>query len=142
MDHYQLSRFVEAQATCYFRVLEELKVGRKQSHWMWFIFPQLKGLGYSDKANFYGVTSRAEARAYLDHPVLGLRLVEMLMLILSQRDLSAREIFGCPDELKFQSCVTLFGLADPKNDIYQQVLGQFYKGLPDSNTVELWEKLD
>jgi uncharacterized protein (DUF1810 family) len=107
-DPHNLQRFVEAQERVYDRALEELRRGRKESHWMWFIFPQLKGLGHSGTADYYGIASRDEARAYLSHPVLGSRLRECLALV------SSPSIFPYPDDLKFRSCLTLFARAgDP-----------------------------
>lgn len=110
-DPYNLARFVTAQQNVYARVLAELTAGRKQSHWMWFIFPQLKGLGSSPTAQHYGIGALAEARAYLAHPLLGARLLECTALLNELGGTTAQAIFGYPDNLKFRSCMTLFARA-------------------------------
>jgi uncharacterized protein (DUF1810 family) len=110
-DTYDLARFVRAQHGVYARVLDELAAGRKRSHWMWFIFPQLKGLGSSPMAQHYGIGSLAEARAYLEHPLLGARLRECTALVNGLEGATAQAVFGYPDHLKFRSCMTLFAYA-------------------------------
>ena len=132
MTHeYDLDRFVKAQDPVYDRVLAELDAGQKKSHWMWFIFPQLVGLGRSMRSAFFGLESREEAAAYLAHPVLGPRLVECTRLVLEHaldwRD--AQRIFGDPDDLKFQSCMTLFSRAKPTDPIFQRAIDQVYGGV-------------
>jgi len=112
-DRFNLQRFVDAQQDVYAQVLKELKSGRKVSHWMWFIFPQVKGLGHSPMSEFYGIGSLDEARAYLEHPVLGPRLLECTRLVSLIEDRTINEIFGYPDDLKFRSCMTLFSEASP-----------------------------
>lgn len=138
-DPFDLKRFVDAQRSSYSRAREELRAGRKRSHWMWYVFPQMKGLGFSATAQTYGITSLAEARAYLAHPVLGPRLDEVtrLMLELSGREL--REILGSPDDLKFRSCMTLFAAAAGKGSVYESALGELCGGVKDPRTLALIE---
>jgi uncharacterized protein (DUF1810 family) len=137
-DPYDLRRFVEAQAPVYHDVLVELRAGRKQSHWMWFVFPQIAGLGRSGTARFYAISSLAEVRAYLDHPVLGVRLRECTELILAVEGRSAHEIFGSPDDLKFRSSMTLFAEAAPREEtLFQAALDKFFGGEPDQRTFEI-----
>lgn len=132
-----LERFVEAQASVYHTVVAELAMGHKETHWMWFVFPQLKELGNSAMAKRYGITSADEARAYLAHPLLGSRLVECSKLLLAQRNANAFEIFGSPDELKLRSCMTLFSVTTPQETVFRQVLETFFKGKVDEVTVKL-----
>ena len=133
---YDLGRFTEAQATCWAQVRAELRQGRKRTHWMWFVFPQLAGLGHSATARHYGISSRAEAEAYLAHPLLGPRLSESTALVNAQAGLTAREIFGTPDDLKFRSCVTLFGRAGG-GPVFAQALRLFYGCEEDAATLRL-----
>jgi uncharacterized protein (DUF1810 family) len=132
---WDLERFVTAQAPVYDAVLAELRAGRKRSHWMWFIFPQLAGLGHSAMAQHYAISGLDEARAYLDHPLLGARLLECSALALAagQYD-SAHTIFGSPDDLKFRSSMTLFSLAAPGEPVFADCLQRFYGGQPDLAT--------
>ena len=123
-----LQRFLDAQAPVYDDVLAELRAGRKQSHWMWFIFPQLRGLGHSAMAQRYGIAGRAEALAYLQHPVLGARLKECMALLLAHQDLSADDILGDIDAMKLRSCATLFAAVAPQEPVFAQVLERFYFG--------------
>jgi uncharacterized protein (DUF1810 family) len=132
-----LERFVEAQAPVYAAVLRELGAGRKTSHWMWFVFPQLKPLGRSATARFYGLDGRADALAYWRHPLLGPRLVECTRLVLATRGRTVHEIFGSPDDLKLRSCVTLFDAVAPEEPAFRAVLDRFYGGIPDAATLEL-----
>ena len=136
-DPHDLDRFVTAQAPVMGQVLDELRAGSKRSHWMWFVFPQLQGLGMSGMAQRYGIASLAEARAYLAHPVLGPRLLACCGLMLQVQGRSAQAILGSPDDLKFRSCCTLFALAAPHEPVFQQCLDRFYGGLPDPRTVAL-----
>jgi uncharacterized protein (DUF1810 family) len=136
-DPFDLQRFVTAQAPVLDAVLAELRAGRKRSHWMWFVFPQLRGLGTSSMAHRYGIASLEEAQAYLAHPLLGPRLRECCALVLRVEGRSANEIFGSPDDLKFRSCVTLFGLAAPEEPLFAQLLDKHYGGMPDPRTVAL-----
>lgn len=132
-----LERFVEVQAPVYHTVIAELSMGHKETHWMWFIFPQLKELGKSAMAKRYGIESTDEAQAYLAHPLLGSRLVECTNLLLAQRNANAFEIFGSPDELKLRSCMTLFAVASPEQAVFKQALDVFFKGRADEVTVKL-----
>lgn len=136
-DPHRLQRFVDAQAPVIAAVRDELRAGRKRSHWMWFVFPQLRGLGSSSMAQVFGIASLAEARAYLSHPVLGPRLRECCALVLQVPDRSALDILGSPDDLKFRSCLTLFGLADPGEPVFRACLDRFYGGEPDPRTLAL-----
>ena len=132
-----LERFVEAQDRVYDTVCDELALGAKTSHWMWFIFPQLKELGRSPIAKFYGIDSREEARAYWEHPVLGKRLLECTKLVLALRNKTANEILGFPDDLKFQSCMTLFSQVAPEEEVFKRALDCYFGGRPDENTLKL-----
>jgi uncharacterized protein (DUF1810 family) len=141
-DPYDLSRFLEAQAGCYARVLAELGAGEKASHWMWFIFPQVQGLGSSPMARRYALSGLAEAHAYLEHPTLGARLRECTRAVLAVKGRTAHEIFGSPDDLKLRSCLTLFAAAaasGPGADahVFGEALGKYYGGEPDPRTLEL-----
>jgi uncharacterized protein (DUF1810 family) len=131
-----LERFVEAQSPVYPSVLAELGAGRKTSHWMWFIFPQLKSLGRSSTARFYGIEDRAEAAAYWRHSVLGERLHQCARLVLATRGRTAHDIFGSPDDLKLRSCMTLFDAVAPDEPAFREVLQRFYAGEPDALTIE------
>lgn len=133
----QLEHFVEAQDRVYADVLEELRQGDKISHWMWFIFPQHKELGHSTMAKYYGIRSLREAKAYLDHPVLGQRLLECVRLLLTHINKTALDVLHHPDDLKLRSCMTLFALAAPAEPIFQQTLDVFFVGEPDAMTVQL-----
>lgn len=128
-----LRRFVEAQTPAYDRVLAELRAGRKQSHWMWFVFPQLKALGHSSMAQFYGLHDLNEAKSYWDHAVLGPRLAECVRAALSIQTRTAHDIFGSPDDLKFCSCLTLFELASA-DPCFGEALDLFYAGRRDELT--------
>ena len=130
-----LGRFVEAQAPVHDRALAELKAGRKQSHWMWFVFPQITGLGRSPMAQHYAIQNLAEARAYLAHPLLGTRLRECIRAVLDVEGKTAREIFGSPDDLKFRSSMTLFAHAAPGEELFRAALEKYFDG-EDQLTVE------
>ena len=136
-EPYGLERFIEAQDGLHAQALDELRAGRKASHWMWFVFPQLAGLGSSPMAQRYAIGSLGEARAYLDHPVLGQRLVDCAKAVLSHPDRTAREIMGSPDDVKLRSSMTLFALADDSEPVFQQVLDTFFAGERDPRTVQL-----
>ena len=136
-DTFDLQRFVDAQEGVYEQVCEELQEGRKRSHWMWFIFPQMRGLGFSSRAARFGIGSREEAEAYLRHPVLGARLRESTALVNAVEGRSAGEIFGYPDDLKFRSSMTLFAQAAEDGQIFSEALGKYYGGEPDARTLEL-----
>ena len=132
-----LARFVEAQDRVYESVCNELALGEKTSHWMWFIFPQLKGLGHSPIAKHYGIESAAEALAFWQHPVLGPRLLACTQLVLAQPNKTARDIFGAPDDLKFKSYMTLFTQVAPEQTAFQQALARFFTGKLDEATLKL-----
>ena len=133
-----LSRFLKAQAPVYADALAELRAGKKETHWIWFILPQLRGLGHSENATYYGVEGAGEAAAYLAHPVLGSRLRECVTALLAHREKSARAILGAPDDLKFRSCLTLFrAAAAPQDKLWQNALDRFFAGEPDEATLRL-----
>jgi uncharacterized protein (DUF1810 family) len=134
-DQFDLQRFVDAQDRLYDTVLDELRGGRKRSHWIWFVFPQLRGLGRSPTALHYGISSLEEARAYLAHDVLGPRLRECARLVAAIDDRSAADIFGFPDDLKVRSSMTLFARATEDNADFIAVLDKFYNGEEDPVTV-------
>lgn len=136
-DPFNLARFVEAQSSEYQQVLRELRAGRKQSHWIWFVFPQLKGLGRSSMAEFYGIGSLDEAKAYLAHSVLGPRLRECTDLVNRVEGRTIDEIFGFPDNLKFRSSMTLFAKATEENAIFNDALEKYFAAEPDARTLEL-----
>jgi uncharacterized protein (DUF1810 family) len=135
-DPYDLARFVRAQEPRYAQALAELARGVKRSHWMWFVFPQLKGLGSSPTAVTYALASLAEARAYLVHPLLGPRLRECTLHVLALQGRSARDVFGYPDDLKFRSCMSLFAQADPSGP-WRAALDRYFAGEEDPRTREL-----
>lgn len=132
-----LQRFLDAQAPVWDEVCAELRAGRKQSHWMWFVFPQLRGLGHSAMAQHYGIADRAEALAYSQHPVLGVRLKDCMGLLLAHEGLSAQEILGDIDAMKLRSCATLFATVAPQEPVFRQVLDRFYQGQRCHRTEEL-----
>jgi uncharacterized protein (DUF1810 family) len=140
-DPYNLQRFVDAQRPVYERVCRELQQGRKQSHWMWFIFPQIQGLGRSEMAQKFAISSREEAEAYLAHPVLGPRLRECSRIIADLEGRSIEDIFGYPDDRKFRSSMTLFARAavdkdkDKDKEIFQRCLDKYFRGEPDRLTL-------
>lgn len=136
-DPHNLKRFLEAQNPLYPRVKAELRSGQKTGHWMWFIFPQLRGLGRSPMANEYGISSREEALAYLQHPILGERLRECTRLVYSVEGRSVNEIFGYPDDLKFRSSMTLFANVSPQDQIFKHALEKYFDGEPDRLTLQL-----
>ena len=136
-DPFGLERFVIAQASIYSQVLAELHTGQKRSHWMWFVFPQFDGLGSSETARFYSIKSREEAVSYLQHPTLGPRLSECSEAILAVPEKTAREIFGCPDDLKLRSSMTLFMAVSPPESIFSRVIARCFEGRPDQRTLDL-----
>jgi uncharacterized protein (DUF1810 family) len=136
-DPHDLARFVEAQEGVYPHALAELRAGRKRSHWMWFVFPQLDGLGSSPMARRYAIKSRAEAEAYLRHPALGPRLLECAAALLGVEGKTAHEIFGSPDDWKLRSCATLFAQVSPAGSPFERVLDAYFAGRPDERTLEL-----
>ena len=136
-DSYNLQRFVEAQDPVFEQVRLELHSGRKQGHWMWFIFPQMQGLGQSELARKFGISSRGEAEAYLNHPLLGDRLKECAKLVNAVEGRSIDAILGYPDDLKFRSSMTLFHLVAPDEEIFEAALEKYFNGESDRNTVDL-----
>jgi uncharacterized protein (DUF1810 family) len=138
-DPFDLDRFVRAQAADYAAALAEVRAGRKETHWMWYVFPQLAGLGSSPTARRYAITGRAEAEAYLAHPVLGPRLVEVAEAALAVAGRSARDVFGPPDDLKLRSCATLFARVSPPGSVFERLLAKYFDGRPDERTVALLE---
>jgi uncharacterized protein (DUF1810 family) len=135
-DPFDLERFITAQSDIHPRAVAELRSGRKSSHWMWFVFPQVTGLGHSDMARRYAIRSLDEARAYLSHPVLAARLQECAEVLAGLDDrLSASEIFGHPDDLKLRSSLTLFARAAGPGSIYERLLGKYFAGQPDELTM-------
>lgn len=140
-DPFELSRFIDAQEGIYATALAEIRGGRKRSHWMWFIFPQLKGLGSSGMAQRFAIGSLAEAKAYLDHPVLGPRLIECVEAVHALDGLSASEVFGSPDDLKLRSCATLFARASPAGSAFERLLDTYFEGRSDDRTLQLLSAL-
>lgn len=136
-DHFNLQRFLEAQRDDYETALAEVRRGQKVSHWMWYIFPQYRGLGSSYTAQQYAIQSRAEAQAYLQHEVLGPRLVRCALAALEIEGRTAHEIFGWPDELKLKSCCTLFAEVSPPGSVFEQLLAKYYSGERDRRTLDL-----
>ncbi|HEX4533203.1 MAG TPA: DUF1810 domain-containing protein [Rhizomicrobium sp.] len=135
-DPFNLARFVKAQDPVYGRVVQELRAGRKQTHWMWFIFPQAAGLGSSFMAQRFAISGPEEARAYLAHPLLGGRLRECTGLVLEVEERTIHEIFGSPDDVKFRSCMTLFGEIE-SDARFKSSLEKFFGGAPDEMTLQL-----
>lgn len=131
-----LERFVDAQASAYDTALSELRAGRKSSHWMWFVFPQLRGLGRSATASYYGIASADEARSYLGHPVLGPRLRQCVEAVLAVEGRSLHAIFGSPDDLKFRSSMTLFATVAPEETLFRRALEKYCGGAGDPATTE------
>jgi len=136
-DPFDLGRFVKAQEGVYQEALDELRRGRKESHWMWFIFPQFEGLGSSSTARFYAIKSIEEAKAYLNHSLLGERLLRCSGALLDLEGRTAAEIFGYPDDLKLRSCMTLFANISERDSAFSRVVGRYYGGHPDPRTLEL-----
>ncbi|WP_298809886.1 DUF1810 domain-containing protein [uncultured Psychrobacter sp.] len=134
--------FIKAQDTIYSQVIEELTQGRKRTHWMWFIFPQVRGLGHSKMSRRFAVGSLEQAQAYLQHDVLGARLIECAELLLLHPDKSALNIFGSPDNLKLQSSLTLFAFAAGNKCVFEQLLYQFYAGSYDINTINMLRQIN
>lgn len=133
---FNLRRFIEAQDPIYDEVCAELRAGHKRTHWMWYVFPQLRGLGVSEMAQYYGIESLEEAKAYLEHPRLGVRLVECTALVIAVEGRHIRQIFGTPDDMKFRSSVTLFGQVPGASPVFQQALDKYFAGEADPVTLE------
>ena len=132
---FDLERFVEAQEDDYPRALAEIRNGRKRTHWMWYVFPQLDSLGSSPMARRYGIRSRAEAEAYLAHPILGPRLIEIAEAALAIEAASASDVFGYPDDVKLRSCATLFAAVSPPASVFTRLLEKYFGGKPDAVTI-------
>ena len=138
-DAFDLDRFVAAQADVYQDALAEIRSGRKRTHWMWFVFPQIAGLGSSTTSRRFAITSAAEAKAYLEHPILGPRLLECCRALLDLKLGSATAIFGSPDDMKLRSSATLFAAVSEPGSVFEKILARFF-GSPDSRTVELLKR--
>ncbi len=136
-DPHNLSRFIEAQADDYATALAEIRAGRKRSHWMWYVFPQFAGLGFSPTSQRYAIRSIAEAQAYLAHSTLGPRLVGCCVAALEVEGRSATQIFGTPDDMKLRSSATLFAAVSPAGSVFHQLLDRFFGGRRDERTVQL-----
>lgn len=130
-----LKRFLEAQSDDYQRALSEIRNGSKRSHWMWYIFPQIAGLGFSYTSKFYAIKDQGEAESYLAHPTLGGRLIEISNALLEIEDRTANQIFGSPDDLKLKSSMTLFGALENTNPVFQKVLDKYFSGAKDQRTL-------
>lgn len=132
-----LKRFLDAQDMVYSQALSEIRQGRKKTHWMWFIFPQIKGLGYSETSKFFAIKNTAEAVAFLNHPVLGNRLVQICAALYNLEETSANKIFGSPDDLKLKSSMTLFSSLPDADPVFGLILDKFYNGLKDEKTMDI-----
>jgi uncharacterized protein (DUF1810 family) len=137
MDKYNLNRFIEAQMATYEGAMLELARGRKESHWVWYIFPQIEGLGRSDTAKLYSIKSLEEGRAYLGHPVLGPRLIEACEILLNLKDASIDEVMGFPDDLKLLSSMTLFEFISGSNSIFTKMIELYFDDERDENSIKL-----
>ncbi len=135
-DPFNLQRFVDAQTPVYPRVVSELAAGRKETHWMWFVFPQITGLGLSPTSVFFAISSLDEAKAYMAYPILGPRLIECAGLVLAAKGRTAEEVFGAVDAAKFRSSMTLFSRAAPGDAVFAQCLDKYFGGGPDPATLE------
>ena len=142
MDKYNLNRFIEAQVDSYESAMGELSRGRKSGHWIWYIFPQIDGLGSSDITKLYSIKSIEEAQAYLEHPVLGERLIESCEILLRLEDLSISDIMGFPDDLKLKSSMTLFAQVSPQSSIFSEVLSKYYEDDLDQTSLEIIKRME
>lgn len=136
-----LKRFLNAQEEDYSIALSEIKKGRKQSHWMWYIFPQIQGLGFSETSKFYAIKNLEEAKAYLEHPLLGSRLIQISEVLLNLNSSNANQIFGSPDDLKLKSCMTLFSTLQNANPVFESVLAKYFNGAKDNKTLQIIKEL-
>ena len=141
MDQYNLNRFIEAQMTTYEGAMLELTRGRKESHWVWYIFPQIEGLGRSDTAKLYSIKSLEEGRAYLEHPLLGPRLIEACEMLLSLKDASMDEVMGFPDDLKLLSSMTLFETLSDSNSIFTKIIELYFDDVRDDASLKILQRL-
>jgi uncharacterized protein (DUF1810 family) len=137
LEHREMVRFIEAQQLDYIKALSEIKKGRKVSHWMWYIFPQIAGLGFSETSKYYALKSLSEAEQYLKHPILGKRLIEISSVLMGLQTNDAHTVFGSPDDLKLQSSMTLFSAVKNSNPVFQLVLDKFFAGEKDKHTLAL-----
>ncbi len=137
MAQYDLDRFLKGQARNYDAALQEIREGCKRSHWMWYVFPQIQGLGYSSTAQYYAIRDLGEAKAYLQHPILRERLLEISNALLALDSHNASAVFGWPDDMKLRSSMTLFAQAEPSCDVFQRVLDQYFNGKMDENTLSI-----
>ncbi len=140
-DPHNLERFLTAQEAVYTHVLQELRAGRKRTHWMWFIFPQIEGLGHSSTAQRFAIKSQAEASAYLNHPVLGRRLLECSRLVGAVQGRSVSDIFGFPDDVKFRSSMTLFARAGKEREVFEGLIARYFTGQQDQATLDVLQRL-
>jgi len=139
-EHKDLVRFLEAQNHVYLKALDEIKSGQKRSHWMWYIFPQIKGLGSSENARFFGIKSLDEATAYVQHPILGKHLIEITKALLTIEGKSVSDIFGYPDDLKLHSSMTLFSKVENADPVFNEVLKKYFNGVLDQGTLQILEE--
>jgi len=137
MDSQALTRFLKPQSESFATALAEIQQGRKKTHWMWYLFPQIKGLGFSEISRYYAISNIEEAKAYLKHPVLAKNLLEISQAAANIEHKTALEVFGSPDDLKLHSSMTLFSIADPSQTIFQKVLDRYFDGKKDSKTMAL-----
>ena len=142
MDKYNLNRFIEAQVDSYESAMGELSRGRKSGHWIWYIFPQIDGLGSSDITKLYSIKSIEEAQAYLEHPVLGERLIESCEILLRLEGLSISDIMGFPDDLKLKSSMTLFAQVSPQSSIFSEILSKYYEDDLDQTSLEIIKRME
>lgn len=140
-DPFNLNRFILAQEVAYDNALSELKNGRKMGHWIWYIFPQFDGLGYSETTKYYAIKSREEAVAYLNHPLLGPRIEACAKAVLRHKERSVSEIFGYPDDVKLRSSMTLFDAVSASDSVFARVLDEFFNGYQDDKTHQLLERM-
>lgn len=136
-EHKDLVRFLEAQNHVYLKALDEIKSGQKRSHWMWYIFPQINGLGSSENARFFGIKSLDEATAYVQHPILGKHLIEITKALLTIEGKSASDIFGYPDDLKLHSSMTLFSKVENADPVFNEVIRKYFNGVLDQGTLKI-----
>ena len=139
-DPYDLARFVDAQASDYVRAISEIRKGQKETHWMWYVFPQFDGLGFSPRSRHYAIKSVAEAEAYLRHPILGPRLRESAEAALAVEGRDAFDVFGSPDDMKLQSSATLFAVVSQPGSVFEKVLNKYFAGARDARTIDLLKR--
>ncbi|MBC7746244.1 MAG: DUF1810 domain-containing protein [Flavobacterium sp.] len=141
MVHHNLNRFLDAQESQYQMVINEIKKSRKRTHWMWLFFPQITGLGFSETSKFYAINDFQEATDFLNHKILGTRLVYMSELLLEIKNKTVLDIFGSPDNLKLNSCMTLFGSVPNASIVFEKVIDQYFNGIPDHQTLQIIKSL-